>query len=149
MWRLRGLPQHDKHSARIRRGVEFEDAYQQFYPLGHGLKEPISITFVDQFDQPEAGIDGGGVTKEFLTSVTTTAFVPTTDNIDMFVENDQHLLYPNPTSVEELKEKCKQLGLREGSTEYRQQVSEALQRYEFLGRIIGKCLYEGKHKRAL
>ncbi|ORY14682.1 hypothetical protein BCR34DRAFT_560080 [Clohesyomyces aquaticus] len=132
----------EKHSAKIRREHEFEDAFQQFYPLGQGLKEPIQITFVDQFDTAEAGIDGGGVTKEFLTSVTNRAFMPT-DYIDMFVENDQHLLYPNPAAVEEHKEALRQAGVREGSAEWRLQVSELLQRYEFLGRIIGKCLYEG------
>jgi ubiquitin-protein ligase E3 C len=147
-WRFRMMHRPDagqqfmKHAAKIRRENEFEDAFQQFYSLGQGLKEPIQITFVDQFDQPEAGIDGGGVTKEFLTSVTNRAFMPT-DYIDMFAENDQHLLYPNPSAVEEYKESLKRDGLRENSTEFRLQVSELLQRYEFLGRIIGKCLYEG------
>ncbi|KAL1604293.1 ubiquitin-protein ligase (E3) [Nothophoma quercina] len=144
-WRARmmfGGGPGDKHSARIRRDNEFEDAYEQFYSLGQGLKEPIQITFVDQFDAPEAGIDGGGVTKEFLTSVTNRAFMPT-DSVDMFVENDQHLLYPNPAAVEEHKEQLKQLGLRENSPEFRLQITELLHRYEFLGRIIGKCLYEG------
>jgi ubiquitin-protein ligase E3 C len=119
----------EKHAAKIRRDHEFDDAFEQFYPLGQGLKEPIQITFVDQFDEPEAGIDGGGVTKEFLTSVTSRAFMPT-NGIDMFVDNDQHLLYPNPTAVEEFRE----AGYR---------VTDLLQRYEFLGRIIGKCMYEG------
>src|ERR1700744_4917747 len=68
--------QFQKHHAKIRRGHEFDDAFDQFYSLGNGLKEPIQITFVDQFDTPEAGIDGGGVTKEFLTSVTNKAFNP-------------------------------------------------------------------------
>ncbi|KAH6633409.1 E3 ubiquitin-protein ligase NEDD4 [Boeremia exigua] len=144
-WRARmmfGGGPGDKHSARIRRDNEFEDAYEQFYSLGQGLKEPIQITFVDQFDAPEAGIDGGGVTKEFLTSVTNRAFMPS-DNVDMFVENDQHLLYPNPAAVEEHKEQLKQAGLRENSPEFRLHITELLHRYEFLGRIIGKCLYEG------
>ncbi|PSN60918.1 E3 ubiquitin-protein ligase NEDD4 [Corynespora cassiicola Philippines] len=145
-WRMMQRPdapqQFDKHAARIRREHEFEDAFQQFYTLGQGLKEPIQITFVDQFDAPEAGIDGGGVTKEFLTSVTSRAFMPT-GYIDLFVENDQHLLYPNPAAVEEHKEALRKAGLQEHSVEFRSRVSELLQRYEFLGRIIGKCLYEG------
>lgn len=132
----------DKHTAKIRRENEFEDAFEQFYSLGAGLKEPIQITFMDQFGSQEAGIDGGGVTKEFLTSVTKRAFMPT-DGIDMFVENDQHLLYPNPTAIEELKAALRLAGYRESSLEFRQQISDMLQRYEFLGRIIGKCLYEG------
>jgi ubiquitin-protein ligase E3 C len=138
--------QFDKHAARVRRGAEFEDAFAQFYELGEGLKEPIQITFVDQFDQAEAGIDGGGVTKEFLTSVTSTAFTPTESGIDMFIDNNQHLLYPNPSAVEELKEVLRsKVGLSDGTAEFRQQVSESLQRYEFLGRIIGKCMYEGEY----
>ncbi|KAI4917836.1 uncharacterized protein J4E92_008773 [Alternaria infectoria] len=147
-WRFRTMQQPnarsqlEKHTARIRRENEFDDAFEQFYELGQGLKEPIQITFMDQFGAPEAGIDGGGVTKEFLTSVTSRAFMPT-EYIDMFVENDQHLLYPNPAAVEEHKEALRQAGVREGSQEYRAQITELLQRYEFLGRIIGKCLYEG------
>jgi ubiquitin-protein ligase E3 C len=132
----------DKHTAKIRRENEFDDAFEQFYPLGAGLKEPIQITFMDQFGSPEAGIDGGGVTKEFLTSVTARAFMPT-DSIDMFIENDQHLLYPNPTAIEELKARLRQAGFNEKSAEFRTEISNMLQRYEFLGRIIGKCLYEG------
>ncbi|KAF1836157.1 hypothetical protein BDW02DRAFT_567357 [Decorospora gaudefroyi] len=148
LWRFRLMHQpnargqFEKHAAKIRRENEFEDAFEQFYDLGQGLKEPISITFMDQFGAPEAGIDGGGVTKEFLTSVTNRAFLPT-DYIDMFVENDQHLLYPNPAAVEEHKEALRQAGLQENSPEFRSQIIELLQRYEFLGRIIGKCLYEG------
>ncbi|KAF2204578.1 hypothetical protein GQ43DRAFT_453699 [Delitschia confertaspora ATCC 74209] len=148
MWRIRlmhrpdGTHQFERHHAKIRREHEFEDAFNQFYPLGQGLKEPIQITFVDQFDTAEAGIDGGGVTKEFLTSVTNRAFMPS-DTVDLFVENDQHLLYPNPSAIEEHQEILKQLKVPERSPEARAYMQEILQRYEFLGRIIGKCLYEG------
>lgn len=131
-----------KHHAKIRRGHEFEDAYEQFYELKDGLKEPIQITFVDQFDTVEAGIDGGGVTKEFLTSVTSKAFEPS-DEIDMFITNDQHLLYPNPGAVDETSELLKTYGAAPGSMEYRYNMTLLLQQYEFLGRIMGKCLYEG------
>jgi ubiquitin-protein ligase E3 C len=132
----------ERHHAKIRREHEFEDAYNQFYDLEDGLKEPIQITFVDKFDTVEAGIDGGGVTKEFLTSVTSQAFTPT-DGLNMFIENDKHLLYPNPAAWEEQKEILRQAGYQEGSTEFRGYMNGFLQRYEFLGRIIGKCLYEG------
>jgi ubiquitin-protein ligase E3 C len=131
-----------RHTATIRRKHEFEDAYTQFYALKDGLKEPIQITFMDQFGSPEAGIDGGGVTKEFLTSVTSQAFSPS-EELDLFVENEQHLLYPNPAAVDEQKEILKRDGTREGTSTYRQKMNDLLQRYEFLGRIIGKCLYEG------
>ena len=34
-----------RHHAKIRRDEVFQDAYEQFYDLGEGLKEPIQITF--------------------------------------------------------------------------------------------------------
>lgn len=131
-----------KHHAKISRESVFEDAYNQFYQLGNGLKEPIQITFVDQFGAVEAGIDGGGVTKEFLTSVTKEAF-STSHGMNLFVENDTHLLYPNPAAVDERKDLLQQAGIQEGSSEWNEHLRDLLRRYEFLGRIIGKCMYEG------
>jgi ubiquitin-protein ligase E3 C len=131
-----------KRHARIRRHHVFDDAYHQFMPLNAGLKEPIQITFVDAFDNEEAGIDGGGVTKEFLTSVIQEAFAPK-DGLNMFVENEQHLLDPNPTAVDEFKYGLLAEGLDDRSEAFRKRVADLRNRYEFLGRIIGKCLYEG------
>jgi ubiquitin-protein ligase E3 C len=131
-----------RHHAKIRRDSVFEDAYEQFYDLGEGLKEPIQITFVDQFDTVEAGIDGGGVTKEFLTSVTNEAF-RAEDGPNLFVANDQNLLYPNPSALDEREELLRQAGIRENSSEWRENTKDLLRQYEFLGRIVGKCLYEG------
>ncbi|KAJ6036440.1 hypothetical protein N7540_000719 [Penicillium herquei] len=131
-----------RQHARIRRENIFEDALDQFYELGEGLKEPIQISFIDRFGALEAGIDGGGVTKEFLTSITTEAF--STDGWNsMFVENDQHLLYPNPTSTETCKQQLQGLMIPERSVEWNEGVRNHLRSYEFLGRVIGKCLYEG------
>lgn len=132
----------DKHRAIIRRDHVLDDAFDQYYPLGEGLKEPIKIVFVDQFDTEEAGVDGGGVTKEFLMSVTSEAFKSETP-LSLFVENDQHLLYPNPNSVEQLKVVLRASGHVERGIEWNERIRDFLKRYEFLGRIVGKCLYEG------
>ncbi|KAL4810797.1 hypothetical protein BDV18DRAFT_2432 [Aspergillus unguis] len=131
-----------RHHANIHRERLFDDAFDQFYQLEDGLKEPIQITFIDKFGAPEAGIDGGGVTKEFLTSVTNEAF-KSNKGLNLFQENDQHLLYPSPVAVEQRKENLRQLGLKESMSEWNEQVRDLLRRYEFLGRVIGKCLYEG------
>lgn len=145
-WSLIGHPSQreraERHQAKIRRGHEFDDAYKQLFRLGDGLKEPTSITFVDQFGNVEAGIDGGGVTKEFLSSVTNQAFEPV-DGLNPFITNDKHLLYPNPVALSEYKYRLRQVGLKDDSPDFRLHVVELLQKYEFLGRIIGKCLYEG------
>ncbi|KAI9889688.1 MAG: hypothetical protein M1814_005089 [Vezdaea aestivalis] len=125
-----------KHHAQVRRESVFEDAYDQFYTLGDGLKEPIQITFVDKFDFVEPGIDGGGVTKEFLTSITNEAL---RSEVGYFIENDQHLLYPNPSILERKKQQMQYLTSAESTSNVR----DIMKRYEFLGRVIGKCLYEG------
>lgn len=132
-----------RHRAKVRRKNIFDDAYAQFYELGEGLKEPIQIRFVDEFDTIEEGIDGGGVTKEFLTSVTNEAFGASDGMEALFIENDQHLLYPNPAAVDERKSSLQQILFKEGSPEWNEVIRDLLRRYEFLGRIIGKCLYEG------
>ncbi|KUI69701.1 hypothetical protein VM1G_05521 [Cytospora mali] len=129
-----------RHHAKVRRGRVFEDAFEQFYELRDGLKEPIQITFVDQFDIPEAGIDGGGVTKEFLMSVTKEAF---TNDSELFVANNKNSLYPNPCAIDQRQQKLRESGLSQESAEWKETITSLLEQYEFLGRIIGKCLYEG------
>lgn len=124
------------HLAKVHRQAIFDDAFESFYKLGDGLKEPIQITFVDEFNIEEEGIDGGGVTKEFLTSVTNE--VLKSGSFDFFVENDQHLLYPNPSILDERRELLRAVGIKPA-----EDIINLLRRYEFLGRIIGKCLYEG------
>jgi ubiquitin-protein ligase E3 C len=154
LWRLRMMrsartnaPSREeigKHSAQIRRDHCFEDAFDQFYDLGESLKEPIQISFVDSFGTEEAGIDGGGVTKEFLTSITSEAFTPSPGSSgNLFAENDQHLLYPNPAAMDERRAYLKHLNFVEGKLEWNEAIRDLLKHYEFLGRIVGKCLYEG------
>ena len=144
-WRFNLIQHRDgditKHRATVRRESVFDDAYEQFFGLSDGLKEPIQIKFVDKFGTEEEGIDGGGVTKEFLTSVTKEAF-SATNSLDLFIENDQHLLFPNPSAVEERRDLLTSAGLKEGDPEWTEAIRDLLRRYEFLGRIIGKCMYE-------
>jgi ubiquitin-protein ligase E3 C len=137
-------PGHDiinRQHAEIHRESVFEDAYNAYYQLGDRLKEPIQISFIDQFGTPEAGIDGGGVTKEFLTSVTSEALDPTAE-MPFFTENAQRYLYPNPVIWQEQLECLRHEKVAEGSGGWNEHLREFLRRYEFIGRVIGKCLYE-------
>lgn len=131
-----------RQHAEISRENVFGDAYNSYYQLGDKLKEPIQISFIDKFGTPEAGIDGGGVTKEFLTSVTNEALDPK-GQVAMFVENAQHFIYPNPSIWQETVEGLRQRGVKEGTEPWNSELRDFLRRYEFLGRVIGKCLYEG------
>jgi ubiquitin-protein ligase E3 C len=150
-WRLSVLNQHgapfeptpnilSRHQAQIQRGRVFPDAMDSYWELGEGLKEPIQITFVDEFGMPEAGIDGGGVTKEFLISVTTEAF---TQDQKLFVTNSKNSYYPNPCAMDQQKNSLREAQVPEDSEAWRESIADLLRQYEFLGRIIGKCLYEG------
>ncbi|KAI8086325.1 uncharacterized protein BX664DRAFT_365944 [Halteromyces radiatus] len=104
----------------IRRQHVFEDGFNQLYKLGPDLKKKIAIIFIDSFGLMESGIDGGGVFKEFLTSLGHEAF---NTDYGLFSSTPDQLLYPNPSSF-----------ATEGSQ---------LAYFEFLGLIIGKALYEG------
>lgn len=131
-----------RHHANINRVSVFEDAYEAFYELGEDLKEPIQISFIDQFGQPEAGIDGGGVTKEFLMSVTSETFDPESD-LPFFEENEQRYLYPRPNIMQQQREQLIRDGIGIDTEGFREVMQAMLKRYEFLGRIVGKCMYEG------
>ena len=105
----------------VHRDRIFEDAFDHVYPLlGDDIKVALAIEMVDQFGNPEAGIDGGGLTKEFLTSITAESFNP---EYGLFKETPDHLCYPNPSS--------------------HIYNNSHLAYIEFLGKIVGKCLYEG------
>lgn len=54
-------------AATIRRGHVADDGFATLSGLGSQLKERLAIRFMDQYGQEEAGIDGGGLFKEFLT----------------------------------------------------------------------------------
>src|SRR6202011_2997936 len=49
----------------------------------------------------------------------------------------------NPAAMDEKKELLRLSGVRESSSEWNKNLAELLKHYEFLGRIVGKCLYEG------
>jgi ubiquitin-protein ligase E3 C len=61
----------------------------------------------------------------------------------MFSSNEQGLLYPDPTAFDALRESMRAKGISESNPEWKEEMSNLLKRFEFLGRIVGKCLYEG------
>lgn len=60
----------------IRRGHIVEDGFQQLNNLGSRLKSSIHVSFVNESGLPEAGLDYGGLSKEFLTEIAKAAFSP-------------------------------------------------------------------------
>jgi ubiquitin-protein ligase E3 C len=46
-----------------------EDAFHYIYEQKTNLHSSFRIQFIDQYDQVEDGIDGGGLMKEFMTKI--------------------------------------------------------------------------------
>ena len=55
---------------------------RELNPLKADLKGRIQVSFVDQFGLDEAGIDGGGLFKEFMTSLCKRAFDPSMEYLN-------------------------------------------------------------------
>ncbi|KAJ8532779.1 hypothetical protein K7X08_015668 [Anisodus acutangulus] len=105
----------------IRRGHIVEDGFQQLNNLGSRLKSSIRVSFVNESGLPEAGLDYGGLSKEFLTEIAKAAFSPEYGLFTQTLTSDRHLI-PNTAA---------------------RFLDNGIQMIEFLGRIVGKALYEG------
>ena len=79
----------------------------------------MRVQLVNAAGLDEAGIDGGGLFREFLSQLLKAAFDP---NRGFFALTLDQMLYPNPTAIQ----------MYEDSTRH----------YFFIGRILGKALYE-------
>ncbi|KAG5632207.1 hypothetical protein H5410_003924 [Solanum commersonii] len=64
-----------RHRFRIRRDHILEDAFNQLNALSEeDLRGLIRVTFVNELGVEEAGIDGGGIFKDFMENITRAAF---------------------------------------------------------------------------
>ncbi|CAN8066881.1 unnamed protein product [Agarophyton chilense] len=109
------------HRLSVRRNFIFQDAYRVLNVLGPTLKSTIRVKFIDEHGIEEAGIDGGGVFKEFMHEVLRIGFSPYP--YGLFKETPDGLLYPNPDAPV-------------GNEDFKQQ-------FAFLGRLLGKAVFDG------
>ena len=70
-----------------------EDSFAALHALGPRLKGRVMIRFVDETGLPEAGIDGGGLFKEFMNALLKSAF---DEAYGLFRLTTDRLLFPNP-----------------------------------------------------
>ncbi|XP_077124690.1 ubiquitin-protein ligase E3C isoform X1 [Ranitomeya variabilis] len=105
----------------IRRNYIYEDAYDKLSPENEpDLKKRIRVHLLNTHGLDEAGIDGGGIFREFLNELLKSGFNP---NQGFFKTTNEGLLYPNPAA--------------------QMLVGDSFARhYYFLGRMLGKALYE-------
>lgn len=105
----------------VQRGQLLEDGFRELNKLtSTGWKRQMRIAFKNEHGVAEAGIDGGGLFKDFIGELTKDAFAP---GRGLFCETDNHELYPNPKSDVDVG-------------------ADHLAYFSFLGRVIGKALYE-------
>ncbi|ORX69637.1 HECT-domain-containing protein [Linderina pennispora] len=107
--------------ATVRRGSIFNDGFRAL--RSDNFKRRMHIEFIDRYGMPEAGIDGGGVFKEFLTSLVREAFDP---KLGLFNTTPQNNIYPSPSALDDAEQRIL-----------------TLDKLRFLGAVIGKALYEG------
>ncbi|KAJ9576987.1 hypothetical protein L9F63_006424 [Diploptera punctata] len=104
----------------VRRNYLYEDAFDKLSPENEPeLRLKMRVQLVNVAGMDEAGVDGGGVFREFLSELLKTAFDP---NRGFFRLTKDNQLYPNP-NVHLL-------------------VEDFPRHYYFIGRVLGKALYE-------
>ncbi|GJD11766.1 E3 ubiquitin-protein ligase UPL6 [Galdieria sulphuraria] len=105
----------------IRRDFIVEDAFAALNSMRDRLKQTIRLKFIDTHGLEEAGIDGGGVFKEFMHQLIAQALSPSL--YGLFRATSEGKLYPNPASH-----------VLVGPIH--------LEMFEFLGRMLGKAIFD-------
>eukprot|EP00095_Tigriopus_kingsejongensis_P006661 maker-scaffold363_size195477-snap-gene-0.52 protein:Tk06661 transcript:maker-scaffold363_size195477-snap-gene-0.52-mRNA-1 annotation:"ubiquitin-protein ligase e3c" len=104
----------------IRRNYIYEDAFEKLSPKNEpNLQLKMQVQLMNAVGLDEAGVDGGGLFREFMTEFLKTAFDP---NRGFFRLTRDQQLYPNPT-VNQIE-------------------PDFIPHYFFIGRMLGKALYE-------
>lgn len=104
----------------VRRTHLYEDSFDKLSPENEpSLRTRFRVQMINEHQLEEAGIDGGGIFREFLSELIKSAFDP---NRGFFILTKDNMLYPNPSASV---------------------IQENYQRhYYFIGRMLGKALFE-------
>ncbi|KZO99792.1 HECT-domain-containing protein [Calocera viscosa TUFC12733] len=117
-----GAPQQSSafYPRPIRRDHLSDDGFDYFCSAETAaLKGRIRVTFLDRDGHQEQGLDGGGLWKEFVVTLLEESFDP---ERGLWAKNEEQELYPYPQKF---------------AREARQ-----LKWYKFIGRMLGKALYD-------
>lgn len=107
---------------RIRRNEIIRDAYDALNAATvEKMKQKLRVVFTSEDGHVEAGIDGGGLFKEFLESFMKTAFDPESK---YFATTETHELVPN--SLDNVSPTA---------------ISAKLDYYKFMGKMLAKAVY--------
>lgn len=114
------MGQHEQTWITVQRNRIIEDGFNHLSKLSPAaLRSTIRVKFVNEQGLDEAGIDQDGVFKEFLEMTLKKVFDP---QLNLFSTTSTGVLYPSPTS-----------SLHD----------DHLALFTFVGRMLGKAVYEG------
>ncbi|CAG0878960.1 unnamed protein product [Cyprideis torosa] len=112
---------HDVPFINIRRNYIYEDAFEKLSPDNEpNLRKKLRIHMMNAQGLDEAGVDGGGVFREFLSELIQSIFNP---NRGLFCATGDNTHYPNPEAPLLFPDFSKH--------------------YYFAGRMLGKAIFEG------
>ncbi|VDO30539.1 unnamed protein product [Onchocerca flexuosa] len=110
------------HIIAVHRTTLYEDAFRALQPHNvPDMKSTIRVQMVNWVGLEEAGVDGGGIFREFLFELLHTALDPSRG---FFAATHEQLLYPNPLAPFLYP-------------------TDFIDHFYFIGRIIAKLIYEG------
>jgi len=105
---------------KIRRNYLYEDAFEKLsFESQPNIKKHIRVQLRNTAELEEAGIDGGGLFRELICELLKTSFDP---DRGFFKTTTDRNLYPNPSA--------------------KLVTENYLEHYFFIGRILGKAIYE-------
>lgn len=135
----------------IRRDHLYDDSMKQLNSLDRGkLKRKVQVSFINQHGAHEAGIDGGGVFKEFIDDLITDAFVGhLSDSQNKGPQENANAGSTNSGSIDTSRTPrlftatpLETLTINTNIFYTRRDLEALLPHYEFLGRVLGKAVYE-------
>jgi ubiquitin-protein ligase E3 C len=106
---------------KIRRNFLVEDGFTAFADLDseEEIRSIFKVEFIAPDGEPESGIDGGGLFKEFMIHICREVFDP---KFGLFAVTDDQTLYPSPSAF--------------------RAHPNAAELYRFMGKVVGKAIYE-------
>uniref|UniRef100_A0AAF5PWG1 HECT-type E3 ubiquitin transferase n=1 Tax=Wuchereria bancrofti TaxID=6293 RepID=A0AAF5PWG1_WUCBA len=120
--RIRNDTSRNRHFIAVHRAALYEDAFRALQPhIVPDMKSTIRVQMVNWAGLEEAGVDGGGIFREFLFELLQTALDPSRG---FFATTHEQLLYPNPLAPFLYP-------------------NNFVDHFYFIGRIIAKLIYEG------
>lgn len=109
---------------KIHKNKVVEDGLYAFkYKVQQALKSRLIVHYINEFNMEEIGIDAGGLFKDFVTDLSSRIF---NTNYGLFATTQDNLLFPNPNAL----------------LLFNNNSFEMCEMFEFLGKVLGKCIYE-------